>query len=149
MISAVVIFINHNPLLVKQIDRFGDGCFTQCLFVTLDNLITSNHLWRLKHVSLQRNGLHVDLNVPILHCFLTKECLDHLLDPSNLLFRINTGLSKSVSHARSFTHAVRYAIEQAKFSWQVKLLFSYFDKEQRLLRLSDALVVGVQEVVGY
>ena len=95
---------------------FLDREALQSLLVALHDLIVEQqvHLWGAHNEALQLDRNLLDLEAPVLHSILLGECVDHLLDLSNLLLRRNTSLSKSVSHASTLSNRVRNAIEQTE-----------------------------------
>jgi len=73
-------------------------------------------LRRRENVRGHLNGILIDDEVPVFNGLLIEKFSHHLLDSPNLLLRIDPCLSKSISHAWTFSDTIRYAVEKTKLS---------------------------------
>jgi len=73
-------------------------------------------LRRRENVRGHLNGILIDDEVPVFDGLLVEKFGHHLLDSPNLLLGIDPCLSKSISHAWTFSDTIRYAVEKTKLS---------------------------------
>jgi hypothetical protein len=73
-------------------------------------------LRRRENVRGHLNGILIDDEVPVFNGLLVEKFSHHLLDSPNLLLGIDPCLSKSISHAWTFSDTIRYAVEKTKLS---------------------------------
>ena len=71
---------------------------------------------RRENVRCHLNGILIDDEVPVFDGLLVEKFSHHLLDSPNLLLGIDPCLSKSISHAWTFSDTIRYAVEKTKLS---------------------------------
>lgn len=146
--NSVIVFVDHDPLVLQQVLRFVDGTLAQGIVVTLHDLLVCDHLRSSEDLSCHSDWLSLDLDRPILDSFLVEKGLDHAVDSLEFFSRVDPGVSKSIAHTSSFPHGLRHTINQAKLSGQVEVPLRDIDFEERLTGVTDPQFVSLEEVLG-
>jgi hypothetical protein len=147
LVGLWLIFINHYPLTLAEMNSFTDRQLPQRLLIAADQLVAIEDLWSTKHSSFHAEWLCLNDQVPIFHGLLLRKFFDHLHDLLHLLARKDSCFCKGVPHASRLTHTVWNTIDQTEFSGQRKVLVSNFDLEQRLLGSGDLFLIALIKVL--
>ena len=114
----------------------------------MDHLLLGNHLDTRKDLAGNGDGRLLDFEVPILDCLLAEKLRDHGLNLLELVLRSDARVGQGVTHAHALAGGLGNSVEQAELSRQVEFFLSNFDKEERLILVSDMLLVGAGEVLS-
>jgi hypothetical protein len=82
--NSVVIFVDHDPPVLQQVRGLVDRSLAEGVVVALHDLIVRDHLWSRENLGTDTNRLSLNLNRPVLDCFLVEEGGDHVGDPLQL-----------------------------------------------------------------
>ena len=146
--NSVIVFVDHDPTLLKQVLRFVDTTLAQGIVITLHDLLVWDHLRGIENLSRHSDWLSLDLDRPILDSFLVEQSLDHAVNSLEFFSGIDPGVSKSITHTSSFPHWLRYTINKAKFSRQIKVSLGDVDLKERLTGVTDPQLVCLEEVLS-
>ena len=87
--------------------------------------------------------------VPVLEYLLLHEQLDGIIDFFHLLHWLGPTDSQAIAHSKgTVTDALRDTIDSAKLWHQVDHAVAVFYNEQRLVEVSDALLIGLRHVLS-
>ena len=102
---------------MEEVDGFLDRETLESLLATLDNLARAQkrNLWCAKDRGLELDGYLFDLKTPVMHSFLSRKLVDHLLDLFDLILWSDPCHSQGISHASTFANGIGHTIEQAEF----------------------------------
>ena len=111
------VLVDHDPLILQQVDCLLNRKPLQCLLATLNDLAISEqlHLRGAEDEAVEGDGNLLDLQAPVFHGILLGEQVYHLLDLPNLLLRGDASHCKGVSHPSSLPDGVGDAIEETEF----------------------------------
>ena len=148
VVPPLTLLVDHDPLVVLEMDCLLNGKLPENVLVTVNDLIVREDLRSAKNVGLHLDGNLLDAEVPVLDRFLVEELLAHLLDLVHLVLGSDPRHGESISHSGSLAHTFWYSVEHAELRWQVVVLVGDLDEEERLLEVCDLLVVDLREVLG-
>ena len=148
LVGPFRVLVDHDPLLLVQVDGLLDRQSLQLLLAALDQLprLQNLDLRRTQAEAIERDRILLNLNTPVLHRSLIREGLHHLLDLSELVRGVDPGGGERVAHASALADGVGDAVEQAELRRQVLVLLAHFDQEAGLVRIGHNLVVIDLEV---
>lgn len=147
-LTLITLGVNHDPLVLLEVDRVLDGQPSQSSFIAVDDLVALEDLGRAEDVSAHGLRGSFQLESPVLDALLVEELLRHILNLLDLVLRSDSGLSESITHASAFLHFVGDSINEAEFRRKVEVLVLVLDEEKRLLGTSNDHVVMALEVLG-
>ena len=104
VVPPLTLLVDHDPLVVLEVDGILDGQLPQNVLVAVDDLVVLEDLRSTEDVRLHLDGHLLDAEVPVLDRLLVEEDVAHLLDLIHLLLGSDPRLSKSVSHSGTFSH---------------------------------------------
>ena len=86
-IGSLWVLVDHDPLLVLQVNSLLDGQSLERLLIALDDLarLQELDLRSTEAEAVERDGILLNLNTPVLHRSLVGQGLHHLLDLSDFV----------------------------------------------------------------
>ena len=115
-------------------------------FIAVDDLVRLQDLGRAQLSSAELDGLHLELETPVLYTLLLEKISAHLLDLSDLLVGTDTCSRKRIAHSSTFSDLIWDTVDETELGRQVEITVLISDNEQWLSRISHVHLVGLCEV---
>lgn len=100
--DAIVVLVDHDPLVLQQVTGLMDGTLTQSVVIALHDLLVRDHLRRCKDLRLHSDGVSFHLNRPVFDSFLVEQSGDHLGDPFQFFSWVDSGVCQGITHTSTF-----------------------------------------------
>jgi hypothetical protein len=100
---AIVVLVDHNPLVLQQVSWLMDGSLAQSIVITLHDLLVRDHLRCCKNLCLHSNRVSFHLDRPVFDSFLVEQSGDHLGDPFQFFSWVDPCMSQGISHTSTFS----------------------------------------------
>jgi hypothetical protein len=117
-------------------------------FIAVDDLVGLQDLGRAQLGGPQLDGLHLQLEAPVLYTLLLEKISAHLLDLSDLLVGTDTCCGQRVAHTSTFSDLIWDTVDETELGRQVEITVLISDHEQGLPGISHVHLVGLCEILS-